>query len=108
MYKCKKMIRFNVKEIEETDVLDEVVDVIGNHAHLLVYNDDFNTFDWVIRCLIEILNHTSEQAEQLSLIVHFKGKATVKSGPKSVLKPLKDALVDRGLSAVIEEESGED
>jgi ATP-dependent Clp protease adaptor protein ClpS len=102
------MIRFNVKEIEETDVLDEVVDVIGNHAHLLVYNDDFNTFDWVIRCLIEILNHTSEQAEQLSLIVHFKGKATVKSGPKSVLKPLKDALVDRGLSAVIEEESGED
>jgi ATP-dependent Clp protease adaptor protein ClpS len=102
------MIRFNVKEIEETDVLDEVTDVIGNHAHLLVYNDDFNTFDWVIRCLIEILNHTSEQAEQLSLIVHFKGKATVKSGPKSVLKPLKDALVDRGLSAVIEEESGED
>lgn len=102
------MIRFNVKEMEETDVLDEVVDVIGNHAHLLVYNDDFNTFDWVIRCLIEILNHTSEQAEQLSLIIHFKGKATVKSGPKSVLQPLKDALVDRGLSAVIEEESGED
>lgn len=101
------MIRFNVKEIEETDVLEEVIDVIGNHAHLLVYNDDFNTFDWVIRCLIEILNHTSEQAEQLSLIIHFKGKATVKSGPKSVLKPLKDALVDRGLSAVIEEESGE-
>jgi ATP-dependent Clp protease adaptor protein ClpS len=101
------MIRFNVKEVEETDVLDEVVDVIGNHAHLLVYNDDLNTFDWVIRCLIEILNHTPEQAEQLSLIVHFKGKATVKSGPKSVLKPLKDALVDRGLSAVIEEESGD-
>lgn len=101
------MIRFNVKEVEETDVLDEVVDVIGNHAHLLVYNDDFNTFDWVIRCLIEILNHTPEQAEQLSLIVHFKGKATVKSGPKSVLKPFKDALVDRGLSAVIEEESGD-
>jgi ATP-dependent Clp protease adaptor protein ClpS len=101
------MIRFNVKEIEETDVLEEVTDVIGNHAHLLVYNDDFNTFDWVIRCLIEILNHTPEQAEQLSLIIHFKGKATVKSGPKSVLKPLKDALVDRGLSAVIEEESGE-
>ena len=102
------MIRFNVKEMEETDVLDEVVDVIGNHAHLLVYNDDFNTFDWVIRCLIEILNHTSEQAEQLSIIIHFKGKATLKSGPKSVLQPLKDALVDRGLSAVIEEESGED
>jgi ATP-dependent Clp protease adaptor protein ClpS len=54
-----------------------------------------------------VLNHTHQQAEQLSLIVHFKGKATVKSGPKSELKPLKDALVDRGLSAVIEEESGE-
>lgn len=102
------MIRFNVKEKEDVDVLDEIKDIIGNHAHLLVYNDDFNTFDWVIRCLIEILNHSSQQAEQLSLIIHFKGKATVKSGPKSELKPLKDALVDRGLSAVIEEEGGDE
>ena len=98
------MVRFNVKEMEEVDVLEEISDVIGNYAHLIIYNDDFTTFDWVIRCLMEILNHTSQQAEQISIIIHFKGKATVKSGAKSELKPLKDALVDRGLSAVIEEE----
>ncbi len=96
------MVQFNVKELEEVDLLE--ADTIGNRANLLVYNDDHNTFDWVIRCLMEVLNHTSEQAEQLSLIVHFKGKATVKSGTMSELKPLKDALVERGLSAVIEEE----
>lgn len=101
------MIRYHVQEQEDVDVLEEISDIIGNHAHLIVYNDDHNTFDWVIRCLMEILHHTSQQAEQLSLIVHFKGKATVKSGPKSELKPLKDALVDRGLSVVIEEESDE-
>ena len=98
------MVRFNVKELEDVDVLEEISDITGNYAHLLVYNDDFNTFDWVIRCLMEVLDHSSQQAEQLSLIIHFKGKATVRSGAKSELKPLKDALVDRGLSAVIEEE----
>lgn len=88
---------------EETDILiDEDIDS-GFLAYLIVYNDDVNTFDWVIKCFVEILGHTAEQAEQLSLIIHFKGKATVKEGPKSELRPLKDALCDRGLSAVIEE-----
>jgi len=71
-------------------------------AQLLVYNDDFNTFDWVIQCFMEVCNHTFEQSEQLSLIVHYKGKAIVKTGDIKKLKPMKEALVDRGLSAVIE------
>ena len=71
-------------------------------AQLLVYNDDFNTFDWVIQCFMEVCNHTFEQSEQLSLIVHYKGKAIVKTGNLTLLKPMKDALVERGLSAVIE------
>lgn len=71
-------------------------------SQLIVYNDDVNTFDWVIKCLIEICSHSNQQAEQLSLIVHFKGKAIVKSGAMEVLKPMKDALCERGLSAVIE------
>ena len=93
-----------VEELEEVLVEDEVSDEdIGNLAQLIVYNDDHNTFDWVIKCFMEVLGHTHAQSEQLSLIIHFKGKATVKTAPKSVLKPKKDALVERGLSAVIEE-----
>ncbi|MDX2136155.1 MAG: ATP-dependent Clp protease adaptor ClpS [Saprospiraceae bacterium] len=88
---------------EDEDVL--VIDDIGSDipAQIIVYNDDHNTFEWVIQCFMEVLKHPSEQAEQLSLIIHFKGKATVKSGPKSELLPLREQLVDRGLSAVIED-----
>ena len=87
--------------LEETLLQEEATD-IGNEAQLLVYNDDFNTFDWVIQCFVEILDHSHEQAEQLSLIIHFKGRAVVKTAGFNELRPFKDALVDRGLSAVIE------
>ncbi len=90
---------------EEEDVLVE--DDIGSDmpAHIVVYNDEFNTFEWVIECFMAVLRHTHEQSEQLSLIIHFKGKATVKSGVKEELIPLCEALLDRGLSAeVISEE----
>ena len=90
--------------VEEEILLDEeLADTgVGNQAQLVVYNDDHNTFDWVIKCFMEILQHTEAQSEQLALLIHFKGKATVKTAPKHILKPKKDALVDRGLSAVIE------
>ena len=94
----------DVEELEEVLVEDEVEDTgTGEPAQLIVYNDDHNTFDWVIKCFIEVLGHAQSQSEQLALIIHTKGKASVKNGPKKVLKPQKDALVDRGLSAVIEE-----
>lgn len=92
---------------EETEQLlleEETVETDkGTTAELVVYNDDHNTFDWVIRCFVEVLKHTSEQSEQLALLIHLKGRATVKTGPRRILKPKKDALVERGLSAVIEE-----
>jgi ATP-dependent Clp protease adaptor protein ClpS len=87
---------------EEEDVLVEDETTSGLESKIIVFNDDHNTFDWVIRCFMEVCGHTHEQSEQLSLIVHFKGKATVKTGDFDTLKPMKDALVDRGLSAVIE------
>jgi len=98
-----------VEEVEEVEVLDEE-DTIGSGdlAHLVVYNDDVNTFDWVIQCFMEVLEHTHEQSEQLSLIIHFKGKATVKTAPKRELRPKKEALVERGLSAVIEDGSDDE
>ena len=91
------------KYYEDEDVLvDDSHYDIDDPSQLIVYNDDHNTFEWVIQCLMEICHHTFEQSEQLSLLIHFKGKATVKTASFDSLKPLKDALVDRGLSAVIE------
>ncbi len=88
---------------EELLVVDEIVDeAVDTPAQLVVYNDDVNTFEWVVQCFMEVLNHSEVQAEQLSLLIHFKGKATVKTAPYQVLKPKKDALIERGLSAVIE------
>lgn len=92
-----------VEELEEVLVEDEIDELIGHHSRLIVYNDDHNTFDWVIKCFMEVLEYPHDQSEQLALIIHFKGKATVKTAPKKELKPKKDALVDRGLSAVIED-----
>ena len=93
----------------DTDVLleEEISEDIGTGevSQLIVYNDDENTFDWVIKSFVEVLKHTSEQAEQLSLIIHTKGKATVKTASFKELRPPKEALTDRGLSAVIEEGS---
>ena len=90
------------KELE--DILVDVLTTDGEQTQLIVLNDDYNTFDWVIECFMEILHHSSEQSEQLAWIVHTKGKASVKLGPFEELKPLKDALVDRGLNAIIEHE----
>ena len=85
---------------EGTEVLDDVQN--QNGKCLILHNDDFNTFDWVIESLVAICKHSYEQAEQCSLLVHFKGKCSVKEGAMDQLKPLKDGLVDRGLSATIE------
>ncbi len=69
---------------------------------LIVYNDDFNTFDFVIETLIEICNHEYIQAIQCAHLVHNTGKCCVKRGTFKELKPKKDALVERGLSATID------
>ena len=92
---------FTSKEAEEV-LVEELLADASSLSELIVYNDDHNTFDWVIQCFMEICNHGFEQSEQLSLIVHFKGKAVIKTGAFEALKPMKDALVERGLSAVIE------
>ncbi|MAJ31181.1 MAG: hypothetical protein CMC18_00805 [Flavobacteriaceae bacterium] len=69
--------------------------------HLVLYNDDHNTFDHVIYTLVKVCEHSAEQAEQCSLIVHYKGKCTVKSGEIEDLKSRCQALLDAGLSAKI-------
>jgi ATP-dependent Clp protease adaptor protein ClpS len=91
---------YKFDEVEDVLVLDETTS--GVTSQLIVYNDDYNTFDWVIQCFMEVCSHTEEQSEQLAILVHFKGKASVKTGSFNLLKSMKDALIDRGLSAVIE------
>ena len=70
--------------------------------HLVLYNDEVNTFDWVIESLIKVCKHDRLQAEQCSFIVHNNGRCSVKDGSLIRLKPLKEALIERGLSATIE------
>jgi ATP-dependent Clp protease adaptor protein ClpS len=69
---------------------------------LILLNDDHNTFDFVIESLMEVCEHDILQAEQCTIIVHYNGKCTVKMGSYKKLNPLRTALTDRGLSAVIE------
>ena len=71
-------------------------------AHeIVLFNDDVNTFEHVINMLIKVCDHTPEQAEQCSIIVHFNGQCTVKTGELSQLKPQCLQLLDAGLSAKI-------
>lgn len=89
---------------EDVDVLveDDLDSGLGEDAQLIVFNDDVNTFDWVIECLMTVLRHAHDQAEQLSIIIHYKGKATVKTGEREELTPLCTALQERGLSAQVQ------
>ena len=86
---------------EDVDVLVEDDIDSGFTSRLIVFNDDGETHRRQIECLIKVLGHSSEQAEQLSLIIHYKGKATVKSGSRSELIPYCEALLERGLSAEV-------
>jgi ATP-dependent Clp protease adaptor protein ClpS len=70
---------------------------------LIVWNDEVNTFDWVIQSLMEVCDHSQEQAEQCALIIHHNGKYAVKKGEFSRLRPMHEALLDRGISATLEE-----
>lgn len=71
-----------------------------NHE-IVLFNDDHNTFDHVIETLIAACDHTAEQAEQCAILVHYKGKCTVKTGAFTDLKPRCSKLLDAGLSAEI-------
>ncbi len=69
--------------------------------NLVVFNDDINTFDHVIHTLIEICGHSSEQAEQCTLIIHFKGKCAVKTGRTPDLVAMRNAICKKGISAEV-------
>lgn len=88
----------------DTDVLElvEVKTQVTSPYQIVVWNDDVNTFEWVIETLVEICGHTHEQAEQCAYIIHFSGKYAVKNGTYEDLRPMCDAILDRGISATLE------
>lgn len=93
-------IKTKNKEESESDVLTKSTGF--EDYELVLYNDDVNTFEHVINCLIKYCQHDVYQAEQCAWIVHTKGKCIVKSGEYSSLEPICTALSDQGLSAQIE------
>ena len=88
--------KWKAREDSDTEVLEEL-----SH-NLIVWNDDVNTFDWVIASLVDICGHDTLQAEQCALIIHHKGKCGVKKGSFTDLRPQAEALIDRGIQATID------
>jgi len=95
----KKIEMMSTKEKTSEEVL--LKEEVKTQNEIVLYNDEINTFDHVIETLIHACDHTAEQAEQCSLIVHYKGKCTVKTGLYDDLKPRCSVLLEAGLSAEI-------
>ena len=87
----------NTKE----EVKVKVISKTNKSSDLILYNDDFHTFDYVIKSLIRICGHSPEQAEQSAYIVHNNGECNVKQGPKTKLDPMCRALIELGLTAEV-------
>ena len=88
---------FELPEYEGVLLLEEVVDV----KELVVYNDDINTFEHVINTLVQICGHEHSQAEQCAILIHTKGKCSVKLGSYDELVPMRTGILDRGICAEI-------
>lgn len=83
----------------EVEILEKTIET--DVKKLVIYNDDVNTFDYVIDTLIEVCRHTSEQAEQCTIIIHYKGKCAVKEGDFDELLTMRNEICRRGISAEI-------
>lgn len=86
----------------QTDILEEILSKTRRKNKIVVFNDDVNTFEHVISCLIKYCNHTPHQAEQCTLIIHHNGKCDVKVGTIDDLIPICSALLENQISAEIE------
>lgn len=88
-----------IEKVQEEVLVDEQV---GINNEIILFNDDVNTFDHVIETLIRVCKHDALQAEQCAILVHYKGKCSVKNGSIEELTPYCSALLDAGLSAEIQ------
>jgi len=90
------------RNVEEQSFDTDVLTDVESPYSLVVWNDEVNSFDWVIQTLVEVCSHSTEQAEQCAMIIHTQGKYAVKQGSYDELKPMCDAITDRGIGATIE------
>lgn len=93
----------NTKEQQKDSVDVDVLETSLYPFNLIVWNDEVNTFDWVIETLVEICGHSEEQAEQCAMLIHFRGKYAVKNGDYETLKPMCNSITERGINATVEE-----
>ncbi len=94
------MIEFSEVAIEEELDL-KLEELLKDQHEIILFDDDYHTFDFVINSLINVCRHSPIQAEQCTFIVHHNGKCSVKKGEYEKLEPICTALLDRGLSAEI-------
>ncbi|MEQ9404130.1 MAG: ATP-dependent Clp protease adaptor ClpS [Cyclobacteriaceae bacterium] len=87
-------------EIEEEVTTEESI-TTEDVRDLMVYNDDFNTFDHVIQTLVKVCKHDIHQAEQCTYLIHYKGKCSVKKGMYEELKPMREGISSEGIKASI-------
>ncbi|MFN2126447.1 MAG: ATP-dependent Clp protease adaptor ClpS [Anaerolineales bacterium] len=90
---------FQYQEDELNEVLNDLED--QEPKSLIVFNDDYNTFDHVINTLVKVCKHTLQQAEQCTWLIHYRGKCVVKTGNFRKLKPMRDGICDAGIDARI-------
>lgn len=99
MYNYSEKIGTKHKEAIDVEVLESTI----SPYNLIVWNDEVNTFDWVIATLVEVCDHDEVQAEQCAMFIHYKGKYAVKNGDYDILKPMCNSITERGINATIEE-----
>jgi len=91
----------SINQVKNAPVL-ELEEIIINEHQVVLYNDDVNTFNYVIELLIKVCNHDPIQAEQCATLVHYKGKCVVKKGSFNTLKVIHEILSDKGLTVEVE------
>lgn len=88
------------KQSEQQEVITDTL--TQDPFHLIVWNDEVNTFEWVIETLVQVCGHNHEQAEQCAYIIHYHGKYAVKEGSFEELRPMCEAITERGIGATVE------
>jgi ATP-dependent Clp protease adaptor protein ClpS len=90
------------KESPQKEKYEEIDQKGKKERFLVLHNDDYHTFDYVIEALIDICEHDLLQAQQCTMLIHYKGKCEVKKGSFSYLRPMKSALIQKDLKATID------